>query len=505
MSAGLAALPIVVILVLMLGMRWPASRAGLAGLAVALLLALGPFREGYTADVGPLAATGGAMAEAIFTSITILWIIVPALALHQMQSTSGALEAIEGSLGRLTGDPRVLALLVAWFFALFMEGAAGFGTSAALAAPFLVATGFSPIQAVIMAMVGHAAGVSFGAVGTPILPQVAATGFSALELARATAPYHAILGAGLAALVVIIARRARTTGDMTRTAVPATATAALFFLGPYLAIAWFLGPELPTLGGALIGGLAFVPLVRRFRPIADEPPEADLPGPVWTAAPYLGVVGLVLATRLPPRVSDTLSGLEWTWRLQGGFAGSFAPLYHPGSMVVGGLLLGWALQRLPHSNLTEAVRKAIQQVGTVTVALVAMLGLSRVMVHSGMIDALAGATADLAGAGWPLLAPVVGALGTFVTGSATTSNILFTDFQNTTANTLALPPLPLIGAQGFGAAAGNMICPHNVIAANAVVEQTGKEGEVLATTLWITAAYLAAGGVVAFGLVLVGS
>jgi hypothetical protein len=108
--------------------------------------------------------------------------IVPALALHQMQLASGALDIIKGRLSRLTGDPRILALLVAWFFALFMEGAVGFGTAAALAAPFLVAAGFPPIQAVVLTLIGHAAGVSFGAVGTPILPQAAATGFTPLQL-----------------------------------------------------------------------------------------------------------------------------------------------------------------------------------------------------------------------------------------------------------------------------------------------------------------------------------
>lgn len=127
-----------------------------------------------------------------------------------------------------------------------------------------------------------------------------------------------------------------------------------------------------------------------------------------------------------------------------------------------------------------------------------MLGLSRVMVAAGMIDTLAKAASDLTGSSWPLVAPIVGALGTFITGSATASNILFTDFQVVTARTLAVPILPMVGAQGFGAAAGNMIAPFNVIAAAAVVGETGNEGAVLRTTLWVAAGYLVAGGVLAF-------
>jgi lactate permease len=496
-EAVLAALPIAVVLVAMLGFGWSAARAGLLGLGVSILLAWGPFRELFAAEVGVLAATAGSMAEALFTSLTILWIIIPALALHQMQASSGALAAMEDRLSSVTGDPRVLALLVAWFFALFMEGAAGFGTAAALAAPFLVAAGFPPIQAVILALVGHAAGVSFGAVGTPILPQVLATEFSPLQLARATSVYHAVLGGGLAAVVVFLASRSPVPGDRDSTPVPATITAALLFLVPYTALAWLLGPELPTLGGALIGGLLFIPLVRRFRPLNGREASADPHRTLWAAAPYVGVTALVVVTRLVPGWSGWLSEVDIEWSLPGGFGAGFAPLYHPGTMVAGGLLLGWLAQRLPGSELSGALRRSLNQVGAVAVALVAMLGLSRIMVASGMIEELAGALAGLAGAGWPALAPFVGALGTFVTGSATASNILLTDLQDSTARSLGMPALPLIGAQGFGAAAGNMIAPHNLIAAVAVVQATGREGDVLRKTIWVAALYLAGGAALA--------
>ena len=120
------------------------------------------------------------------------------------------------------------------------------------------------------------------------------------------------------------------------------------------------------------------------------------------------------------------------------------------------------------------------------------------MVAAGMIETLAQAASDAAGDSWPVFAALVGALGTFITGSATASNILFTDFQVATAQSLGAPTLPLVGAQGFGAAAGNMIAPHNVIAAAAVVGETGSEGAILRVTLWVALGYLVAGGVVSF-------
>jgi len=494
----LAALPILLILVLMLVLRWPASRAGLVGLAVSLVLAWGPFRETLSAEVGSGAATTGALAEALFTAAAIMWIIVPALAIHQAQVASGAIGVLERALGRVTGDPRVLALLIAWFFALFMEGAAGFGTSAALAAPFLVGAGFAPSQAVILALVGHAAGVSFGAIGTPIVPQVAATEFTALELSRVTAPYHALLGVTLAIAVVVLAGRGSASGGRSRSAIPAAVAAAALFLVPYVAIAYAIGPELPTLGGALLGGLGFVWFARRSSS-DDKPAESvEERSTLWAAAPYLSVVGLVLATRLIPGLSDFLQDIEIEWQLNGGFSGSFAPLYHPGTLLVGGLLIGALIQQRSWQGAASALRRALGQVGPVVVALVAMLGLSRVMVAAGMIDTLAQAASDAAGDSWPAFAALVGALGTFITGSATASNILFTDFQVATAESLGAPVLPLVGAQGFGAAAGNMIAPHNVIAAAAVVGETGKEGGILRVTLWVAIGYLTAGGIVSF-------
>jgi lactate permease len=127
-----------------------------------------------------------------------------------------------------------------------------------------------------------------------------------------------------------------------------------------------------------------------------------------------------------------------------------------------------------------------------------MLGLSRLMVYAGMIDVLAEAASGAAGEAWPVFSPFVGVLGTFVTGSATASNILFTDFQQAAALRLNLDALSLVGAQGFGAAVGNVICPHNIIAAGATVNLTGREGEVLRRTLGPALGYAFLGGLLVF-------
>ncbi|MFO7687003.1 MAG: L-lactate permease [Desulfobacterales bacterium] len=191
-KAALTMLPILTLLIIMLVLRWFAARAGVISLFVTILVAWLGF--GYGSDVyanmGILGAIGGAFSEAVFTAGTILWIIFPALSIHHFQFQTGAIQTVKAKTASLSEDPRIIALLIFWFFALFGEGLAGFGTPVALTAPFLVAIGFRPVDSVTVALMRHSVGASFGAVGTPILPQIASTGFDGLQLARATGFYH---------------------------------------------------------------------------------------------------------------------------------------------------------------------------------------------------------------------------------------------------------------------------------------------------------------------------
>jgi lactate permease len=518
----LAILPIAVILWMMVVMRQSAARAGLAGLVLTLALAWAAFGFGTRthAAIGPAVATAGAGAEALFLTATIVWIVFPALCIFEMQRETGAFELLRRRLGRLSEDPRIVAVLVAWFFGLFMEGAAGFGTPVALGAPILVSLGFSPVHAVALMLIGHAAGVSFGAIGTPILPQVAASGLDPLALAQATAVLHASIGWLLLYFVHRLARLGsdRDLHDSWRDWAW-TGYAAACFLVPYLVIASLVGPELPTIGASLIGATVFVATLRVLRRAPRSPASAEAPAVPGAAAsgtgaasrslsrsatPYIVLVLLTGLTRIWPDARHWLAGIEWSWALPGGFGGQFAPLYHPGTLLAASFVLGGLLQRIGPARLAGAAARASRRLLPVVLALVAMLMLSRLMVHAGMIAALADLAAASAGPVWPVLAPSIGVLGTFVTGSATTSNILFTDFQLATAKALGLAALPLVAAQGFGAAVGNVICPHNIVAGGATVGIPGREGDVLRLTLPACVAYTPLGGLLVAALLSVG-
>ena len=518
-DALFALFPFVVLVGLMLK-GWSAARAAAVAVALALVIAWSPaFGDELAAGDTRSYATAGSLAEAAFTALTILWIVFGALCLYHLQNISGGFETIRDRLAGLTSDPRLVAILIAWFFAMFMEGAAGFGTPVALAAPLLVGLGFRPIEAVAIALLGHAVAVSFGAVGTPVIPQVAMTGLTELSISRATSLLHGLLGWFMVLTVVFLAGRAA--GQRGSPRVWAWAViAGVAFVVPYLLIAWLVGPELPSLLGAAIGGGVVVLLLRRLGsgegPLAVGDPEPSVrvqpskessrnpgeppPGLLRSGAPYLVLIVLVLLTRLVPPVEDAARAIELSWTFGDRFAGSFEPLYHPGTLLMAAFVISGPIQRQRPEVFREAVWKAARQLAPVSIALLGTLTLARLMVHSEMIETLAVAAADNLGVLWPLAAPFVGVLGTFATGSATASNILFTEFQASTADQLDLRLETMVGAQGFGAAAGNVIAPHNIIAGSATVGLKGQEGPILRRTAIPCLIYAAMGGALTFAL-----
>lgn len=491
----LAALPILLVLGLMVGFGLSAALSGTIALAVTVLLAVGPFPIGAVTGLGTARALAGAGLEGGFLALTILWILLPALAIHRLQTERGGIGTLQAALGAIARGPAEQTLLIGWFFALFIEGASGFGTPVALAAPLLVGVGVAPARAVAIALIGHAVGVSFGAVGTPVLAQAELVALPAAELARVTAQLHAGLGLGLV-IAMLMQAHAFAAGAASAFFL-AVAAAAAFFV-PSVLVASLIGPELPTLAGALLGGAVFV-LLRRGGGAVSMARDGQA-GLLAAAAPYLAVIVLILLTRLIPPVRAAAQSVVLRWSLDGTFSGTFQPLFHPGSILMGGLLLGGRAQGASERELAAVIAWSSARLGRVAVALVVMLVLSRLMLHAGLVDTLADVAAVAFGPTYPLAAPLVGALGTFVTGSATASNILFSSFQEASAERLGLPSLLILSAQGVGAAVGNIVCPHNIVAGAAAVGAAGSEGAILRATLAPCLLYLVAAGALTLSL-----
>lgn len=444
-------------------------------------------------------------------------------------------------------------MIVAWLFGCFIEGASGFGTPAAVAAPLLVALGFPAMAAVMIGMMIQSTPVSFGAVGTPIVVGVTGgldrsgiteeleAGGSSWEffyqlITSEVALTHAVVGLLMPLLMCMMMTRffgrSRSWREGLEVA-PFAIFAGACFVVPYALAGVFLGPEFPAMIGALVGLLIVVPAARAgflmpkrdwdFAPPQEWPAEwlggfevrldslaEKSPMSLWLAwLPYVLLALLLVVSRVVPSLQDFLQGfLEFGWSDilgEGGVSGSIQPFYLPGGILVVTVLMAALLHRMRPSELGAAVRESWRSLVGAGFVLVFTIPMVRILINSGdnaaelpsMPVAMAQLVSSALGQVYPLLAPAVGGLGAFIAGSNTVSNLMLSDFQFNVAELLGMSGAMMVAMQAVGAAAGNMVAIHNVVAASATVGLLGREGQTLHLTIIPTLYYLLAAGLIA--------
>ncbi|MGI8539853.1 MAG: L-lactate permease [Rubrobacteraceae bacterium] len=547
----LALAPLLTVGVLLVGFRWPAKYAMPIGYVVVVVIAL----TVWGMDLINIAAS---TVQGLMIASTLLYIIFGALLLLATLAASGAIQTIRSTFTDISPDRRIQVIIIAWLFGSFIEGASGFGTPAAVAAPLLLVLGFPAMAAVMCGLIIQSTPVSFGAVGTPMLVGVTGglTGSGSVDtllaerglelsqyvegIAVRVAVIHAICGTLIPLFMVCLLTgffgRNRSFGE--GLGVWKFALFAAFSMTiPYVAVAVLLGPEFPALLGGLIGLAIVVFAARRgfllpndnwqFAPRSEWESDwmgnvdPDAAAPVGATsnmsvlrawAPYLLVAAILVITRLEfLGLQPILSGVTVTWENIFGTAisdSSIAPLYLPGFMFIIVCIITYFIHRMSFSQIAESWRVAGSQLVGAGVALLFALPLVRVFINSGadynnsglesMPIALAEGAAALAGGTWPFCAPWIGALGAFIAGSNTVSNLTFSLFQFATAQNIGAVPAVVVAAQAVGGAAGNMITVHNVVAASATVGLLGKEGAILRKTIIPTIYYCLLAGAIAF-------
>lgn len=540
----LASLPILLAIILMVVVMWPAKKVMPLAWLLAVIIAA-------TAWQMPVDWIAGASIFGALSGFNILVIVFGALLLMNTLKNSGAIKTINATFNGISPDRRVQVVIIAFLFGAFIEGAAGFGTPAALAAPLMVGLGFPPLAAASVALIANSAPVSFGAVGTPIIGGVAAVLNLPLDSAElAGIGLWAAIPHTVAALivpVVVVGVMVRFFGEKKSwtdlgPAVPFAVFAGATFAVPYILIAAFIGPELPSLLGGLIGLGITIPAaragflvpkdtwefanrskwdsawvgVKELLPTEEELEQAktqkmsDLPiSPLRAWTPYILVSAILVFTRVIGPLQSFLSGLTITIPniLGTGLTFNFAWAYLPGT--VGFMLV--AIICIPLLNFGSQAKETwiatFKQIIPAAIALFFAVGMVQVMLNSGnypgatvdgMMVALSGAAAAAFGGIWPIFAPFIGNLGAFMSGSNTVSNILFSAFQEGVAQQAGIATTVIGGAQVAGAAAGNMICVHNVVAACTTVGVLGMEGRVIRINLIPSLVYTLMVGVIAF-------
>lgn len=539
----LAFAPLVLAAVLLVGLNWPAKRAMPMVLLVTVLIAL----TAWDMSVNRVLASS---LQGLVLTGAILWIIFGAILLLNTLKHSGAIKAIRGGFSNISPDRRVQVIIVAWLFGCFIEGASGFGTPAAVAAPLLVALGFPAMGAVMLGMMVQSTPVSFGAVGTPIVVGVSGgldkAGISQQLIDKGSdwetfyrlitsevAITHALIGIAMPLLMCVMLTRffGRNKSWTEGLAIaPFALFAGLAFVIPYAAAGVFLGPEFPSIIGALVGLLIVVPAAKAgfllpkktwdFADAKDWPEPwmgsiqiklddltAKAPMSVGLAwLPYLLLAGLLVLSRVNADVKGFfLNNLALGWKNilgETGLSGSIEFLYLPGGIMVMVVLATFFLQRMKFSELRAAVSESSRTLLGAGFVLIFTIPMVRILINSGvnlgglpsMPRAMAELVASSVGHVYPFFAPAIGALGAFIAGSNTVSNLMLAQFQFDTAHLIGVSGAMLVAAQAVGAAAGNMIAIHNVVAASATVGLLGREGAVLRMTIIPTLYYLVMAG-----------
>ncbi|RAK08151.1 lactate permease [Halanaerobium saccharolyticum] len=545
MLALLAALPIIIVGVLMIGYMWPASKAMPFGWLSALIIAA----IGWGMPVRWLSA---ATIGGVINALSILLIVFGALLILQLMKKSGGVYGISHSMTTISVDRRVQVIIIAWLMGSFFEGAAGFGTPAAVAAPLLVGMGFPPLIAATSALIADSTAVTFGAVGVPIWG-----GFAALEnliefpiqsmggtieftqflhnIGAFSALLHFLVGSFIPLIIVLLMTKI-VDGSFKKglEVLPLALFGGFVFTVFQFSIAYFVGPELPSLLGSLIALPLFIFAISKGFLVPKDKwdfPSHDQWGEDWEGEikageqdvdaaqkqvstfkawlPY-ALIGLILLVGRLEIFNLTPLLQSWTigWRdiFGTGIGRVITPFYNPGifPFIFVALLIP-SLHGLDSGKTREAWKETFKMIKPAAIALFFALGMVYIMMNSGgatgensMLIVMAEFAAATLGSIWYLVAPLVGILGAFISGSNTTSDIMFGPFQYGTAVASGTAVTPILALQALGGAAGNMICIHNVVAAATTVGLVGKEGLIIRKNLPVALFYGLTAGALAW-------
>ncbi len=511
-SALIAALPLLILVVMLGVLRITAWLSSLVALAAALIVAtvVYPMPVAQALLAASLGATTG--------FFPILWIVINAIWIYNMTVHTGHFDVLRRSFGGVSDDQRIQAIIIAFCFGALMEALAGFGTPVAITSVMLIALGFAPMRAAILALVANTAPVAFGALATPIVTLSTVTGLSVHTVGSMVGRQTPILAVFVPLVLVglVDGRRGM------RQTWPAAILCGLSFGIVQYVTSNFISVQLADIVAALVAAGAVVALLRVWQPgtalvstgrpplpkiaggSTDVPDEGferrverrDSPGQIALAyAPYLIIVAIFCIAQLPP-ILDQLNTVTHSYNWPGLHIESAAgkvstlPLFKLNWLTAAGTLMlisgviTMAVLRVSPGRALRIYGQTLNQLKWAILTVMAVLALAFVMNGSGQTATLGNWLAQ-AGKAFAFLSPILGWLGVAVTGSDTSSNSLFGALQVSAAHQAGLNPTLMAAANSSGGVLGKMISPQNLAIAASAVGITGKEGDLFRrVVLW---------------------
>jgi lactate permease len=488
LSALVAFLPLLWLLVSLGVWKMAAHKSCFIALILSLFLAI----IGWQMPV-ELAARG-ALDGAVLALWPIVWVIFAAIFTYNITLQTGAMSKIQGLMASFSNDRRVQALLIAWGFGAFLEAAAGFGTAVAIPASILIGLGFNPFLASILCLIANTVPVAFGSVGIPVITLAKVANLDVMNL---TLSVVLQLTPFIIIIPLFLIRLMTKSFAAMKGIIGMSLAAGFAFAIPQFVIAIYMGPELTAIVGSVASMLTIV-LYNKISPPKEAwrfPEDANdkstqvvfktsLHEQFVAWSPYVFLFVFILGTNAAvfPALSKILAQVKSTVSIYNGPGGNpldIAWILTPGTLILLGALLGGLLQKASGSDIIAVLKRTCIQLQKTTITVVSIVALARIMGYAGMVADIAVALAQLTGGLYPFIAPVIGALGTFVTGSDTNSNVLFGGLQKQTALQIGADPTWIAASNSAGATAGKMISPQSIAIAATATGQTGKEGDLL--------------------------
>ena len=506
----LALLPIIWLIVGLTALKIPGFKACVAALVIAYILAVFvwkmPLLESVTA-----AAEGAALAL-----WPIIIVIIAAIFTYNVCVSTGNMEVIKKMLASVTRDKRVLVLFIAWGFGGFMEGMAGFGTAVAIPASMLWGLGFDPVFAAIVCLIANSTPTAFGSIGIPTTTLSKITGLDVFGLSTNTALILTPIILLTPFILVYLTGRSKKAFQGVWLI---TLISGLSFLLPEYLVAKYLGAELPVVIGSVCSMLGTFIAARIFGKGEVDPKyrleakqEERITGKqaliAWS--PFILIFILLLATsKLIAPLNELLTLVKTSVNIYTGENAApytFSWLATPGVWILLAAFIGGKLQGAGFQDMFKIFGKTVIQLSKTIITIVCIMATAKLMGYSGMISSIALMFVTVTGSFYPLFAPFLGAIGTFVTGSGTSASVLFGGLQLETSVALNLNQSWIAASNTAGAITAKMISPQSIAVAVAAVSLQGKESVLLKGTIKYFILFVAIVGIVTFiGARLLGS
>lgn len=495
----LALLPILWLIVALTVLKIPGFKACAIALGIAYVLAVFVWKM-------PILNSFTAVLEGAALALwPIIIVIIAAIFTYNICVATGRMEVIKRLLASVTNDKRVLVLIIAWGFGGFMEGMAGFGTAVAIPASMLWGLGFDPVFAAIVCLIANSTPTAFGSIGIPTTTLAKITGLDVYGLSTNTVILLAILIILTPFILVFLTGKSK---KSLKGVFAITLISGLSFLIPEYLVAKFLGAELPVVLGSVCSMIATVFAAKIFgkgnidkeyclERKSDN--KVTMKEALVAFSPFILIFVFLLATsKLIGPLNELLAMVKTSVNIYNGKGATpyvFSWLTTPGLWIIFAAMIGGKIQGASFKQMLIIFKNTLIQMSKTIVTIISIMATAKLMGYSGMIASISLIFVTYTGSFYPLFAPFLGSIGTFVTGSGTSASVLFGGLQAETSTALHLNQLWITASNTAGAITAKMISPQNIAVAVAAVSLQGKESVLLKGTIKYYALFISIVGI----------